>query len=80
MTTVLTTDLLDRVRERLAGDRAEPTPARVAAALRAESGGVLGDSDLLTALRHLQTELTLCLKRLNSQPFAHSQTSCDRRL
>ncbi|WP_420754103.1 TadA family conjugal transfer-associated ATPase [Rhodococcus sp. O3] len=58
MTTVLTTDLLDRVRERLAGDRAEPTPARVAAALRAESGGVLGDSDLLTALRHLQTELT----------------------
>ncbi|MEZ5151576.1 TadA family conjugal transfer-associated ATPase [Rhodococcus zopfii] len=58
MSTVLTTDLLDRVRERLAGDRAEPTPARVAAALRAESGGVLGDSDLLTALRHLQTELT----------------------
>lgn len=58
MSTVLTTDLLDRVRERLAGDRADPTPARVAAALRAESGGVLGDSDLLTALRHLQTELT----------------------
>ncbi|MBH0123155.1 TadA family conjugal transfer-associated ATPase [Rhodococcus sp. CX] len=58
MSTVLTADLLDRVRERLAGDRAEPTPARVAAALRAESGGVLGDSDLLTALRHLQTELT----------------------
>jgi pilus assembly protein CpaF len=58
MSTVLTADLLDRVRERLAGDRAEPTAARVAAALRAESGGVLGDSDLLAALRHLQTELT----------------------
>ncbi|NLV78170.1 MAG: TadA family conjugal transfer-associated ATPase [Rhodococcus sp.] len=50
--------LLDRVRDRLAAEPGEPTPARVAAALRAEAGGVLGDSDLLAALRHLQTELT----------------------
>lgn len=50
--------LIDRVRERLA---AESTPLRaqvVAAAIRAESGGVLGDTEVLTNLRHLQTELT----------------------
>ncbi|ONM47422.1 TadA family conjugal transfer-associated ATPase [Nocardia donostiensis] len=51
-------DLLDRVRERLAGDSREPDPARLAAAIRAEAGGVLGDTDLLRALRLLQTELT----------------------
>ncbi|MCX0270053.1 TadA family conjugal transfer-associated ATPase [Nocardia zapadnayensis] len=55
---VVTTELLERVRERLAGDRAEPEPARVAAAIRAEAGGMLGDTDLLRALRLLQTELT----------------------
>ncbi|MDM7487177.1 TadA family conjugal transfer-associated ATPase [Rhodococcus sp. CSLK01-03] len=58
MSAVLTAELLDRVRERLATEAGEPTPDRVAAALRAESGGVLGDFDLLTALRHLQTELS----------------------
>ncbi|MEE2035599.1 ATPase, T2SS/T4P/T4SS family, partial [Rhodococcus chondri] len=58
MSEVLSTGLLDRVRDRLAAEPGEPTPARVAAALRAESGGVLGDSDLLVALTHLQTELT----------------------
>ena len=58
MTGILGDDLLSRVRDRLADERGELTPARVAAALRAESGGVLGDSDLLAALRHLQTELT----------------------
>ncbi|WP_241387532.1 TadA family conjugal transfer-associated ATPase [Rhodococcus sp. CH91] len=58
MTGILGGDLLDRVRDRLADETGELTPARVAAALRAESGGVLGDSDLLAALRHLQTELT----------------------
>jgi pilus assembly protein CpaF len=50
--------LIDRVRERLA---AEPGPLRpnvVAAAIRAESGGVLGDSEVLSSLRVLQTELT----------------------
>ncbi|MEU5844066.1 TadA family conjugal transfer-associated ATPase [Rhodococcus sp. NPDC047139] len=58
MTGILRGDLLGRVRDRLADEAGELTPARVAAALRAESGGVLGDSDLLAALRHLQTELT----------------------
>lgn len=58
MTGTLGDDLLARVRDRLADETGELTPARVAAALRAESGGVLGDSDLLAALRHLQTELT----------------------
>ena len=58
MTGNLGDDLLARVRDRLADETGELTPARVAAALRAESGGVLGDSDLLAALRHLQTELT----------------------
>ena len=58
MTGILGGDLLGRVRDRLADETGELTPARVAAALRAESGGVLGDSDLLAALRHLQTELT----------------------
>jgi pilus assembly protein CpaF len=50
--------LLERVRERLA---AEQTPLRagiVAAAIRAESGGVLGDTDVLDTLRVLQTELS----------------------
>lgn len=49
--------LLDRVRERLASESAEPTAEVIAAAIRAESGGVLGDTDLLAALRFLQTEL-----------------------
>ncbi|ASR01343.1 TadA family conjugal transfer-associated ATPase [Gordonia rubripertincta] len=50
--------LLDRVRSRLAADAAEPSPAVIAEAIRAEAGGVLGDTDLLAALRFLQTELT----------------------
>lgn len=57
-TGVVTADLLERVRERLAGESGAPEPARVAAAIRAESGGMLGDTDLLRALRLLQTELT----------------------
>ncbi|MDI3313521.1 MAG: TadA family conjugal transfer-associated ATPase [Mycobacterium sp.] len=50
--------LIERVRERLA---AESVPLRanvVAAAIRAESGGVLGDTEVLSHLRVLQTELT----------------------
>ena len=58
MSTVVTAELLDRVRGRLAGGDTDPDPARVAAALRAEAGGVLGDTDLLHALRTLQTEMT----------------------
>ncbi|MEW5810816.1 MAG: TadA family conjugal transfer-associated ATPase [Actinomycetota bacterium] len=49
--------LLDRVRERLAADGAPLRASAVAAAIRAESGGVLGDTEVLTTLRDLQTEL-----------------------
>lgn len=49
--------LLDRVRERLAADGVPLRPSVVAAAIRAESGGVLGDTEVLTSLRELQTEL-----------------------
>ncbi len=58
MSAILTSELLDRVRERLATETGDPDPAQVAAAIRAEAGGVLGDTDLLRALRLLQTELT----------------------
>jgi pilus assembly protein CpaF len=50
--------LIDRVRERLAVESAPLRPNVVAAAIRAESGGVLGDSEVLSSLRVLQTELT----------------------
>lgn len=56
--------LINRVRERLAseygesGEPAELRPQAVAAAIRAESGGVLGDTEMLSNLRVLQTELT----------------------
>lgn len=49
--------LIDRVRERLAAEGAPLRPSVVAAAIRAESGGVLGDTEVLTSLRELQTEL-----------------------
>ncbi|SDI19445.1 pilus assembly protein CpaF [Rhodococcus triatomae] len=55
---LVNTDLLDRVRDRLAQAAGDPTPATVAEAIRSESGGVLGDADLLAVLRELQTELT----------------------
>lgn len=54
----MTGPLVDRVRERLATESGPIHPARVAAAIRAESGGVLGDSEVLTTLRTLETELT----------------------
>lgn len=50
--------LIERVRERLAGENGPLRPAVVAAAIRAESGGVLGDTEVLRALRVLETELT----------------------
>jgi pilus assembly protein CpaF len=50
--------LIDRVRERLAADTASLRPNTVAAAIRAESGGLLGDAEVLSNLRTLQTELT----------------------
>jgi pilus assembly protein CpaF len=51
-------DLLDRVRDRLAGSSEPPTAALLAAAVRTESGGILGDTDLLAALHVLDTEFT----------------------
>ncbi|MGE2717565.1 TadA family conjugal transfer-associated ATPase [Mycolicibacterium litorale] len=54
----MTSPLIDRVRERLAAEASPLHPAVVAAAIRAESGGVLGDTEVLTNLRALQTELT----------------------
>ncbi|WP_233267003.1 TadA family conjugal transfer-associated ATPase [Tomitella fengzijianii] len=49
--------LLARVRERLAGAAGVPAPAAVAEAVRAEARGVIGDADMLHALRELETEL-----------------------
>lgn len=54
----MSTSLIERVRERLAAETAPLRPAVVAAAIRAESGGVLGDTEVLDNLRALQTELT----------------------
>lgn len=51
-------ELLERVRHRLAEVSGHLSPALVARAIRAEAGGVLGDTDLLAALRVLQTELS----------------------
>jgi len=50
--------LIDRVRERLAAESSPLLPDVVAAAIRAESGGLLGDTEVLRNLRVLQTELT----------------------
>jgi pilus assembly protein CpaF len=51
--------LLDRVRRRLAagGDGSPATPASVAAALRAEAGGLWGDEELLGVLAGLRSEI-----------------------
>ena len=54
----MSASLIDRVRERLAAESGPLRPNVVAAAIRAESGGVLGDSEVLSSLRVLQTELT----------------------
>lgn len=48
--------LVDRVRSRLAAAGGETTPAAVAAAVRAETGGVASDLDVLAALRILRQE------------------------
>jgi len=54
--------LIERVRERLAAEAAPlgapVRPSLVAAAIRAESRGMLGDTEVLANLRVLQTELT----------------------
>ena len=48
--------LVDRVRSRLAASGAGTSPAAVAAAVRAEAGGVASDLDVLAALRSLRQE------------------------
>lgn len=61
--------LLDGVRRWLAESGAEPTPARVAQALR-EQGRVLGDAEVLGAAERLRSELVGSgpLERLLSDP------------
>ncbi len=49
--------LISRVQQRLAGDRSDPDPAALARAIRAESAGLIGDSEMLQVIRLLQTEL-----------------------
>lgn len=49
--------LIDRVRERLAAESGPLRPSAVAAAIRAESGGILGDTEVLHSLREVETEL-----------------------
>jgi pilus assembly protein CpaF len=51
-------DLVERVRARLAVEGGAPTPARVAAALRDEGGGLRGDVEVLEVLRALQREIS----------------------
>jgi pilus assembly protein CpaF len=53
----VTAPLLDRVRARLAADGAAPTTAGVAALVRAEAGGLLGDEDVLAEVRRAVDEL-----------------------
>jgi pilus assembly protein CpaF len=52
------TALVDRVRSRLAEAGGSTGPAAVAAAVRAESGGVASDLDVLAALQVLREEFT----------------------
>ncbi|WP_166906797.1 TadA family conjugal transfer-associated ATPase [Mycobacterium sp. DL440] len=54
----MSTSLIDRVRERLVAEASPLSPGVVAAAIRAESGGLLGDTEVLSNLRLLETELT----------------------
>jgi pilus assembly protein CpaF len=49
-------DLAARVRQRLARSESPVTPARVAAVLRSETGGVVGDVALLELVRAAQSE------------------------
>ncbi|MEU6765345.1 TadA family conjugal transfer-associated ATPase [Streptomyces sp. NPDC046853] len=56
MSAVVGARMLDGVRQWLAENGTEPTPARVAEALRAR-GGVLGDAEILGAAAQLRSEL-----------------------
>ena len=57
MSTVLSAESRQRVRQRLIDAGGPITPAVVAAAVRAESGGVVADHELLGAIRELDDEL-----------------------
>ena len=52
------TPLVDRVRARLAADPAVPSQAAVAALVRQEAGGLVGDGDVLDAVRATVDELS----------------------
>jgi pilus assembly protein CpaF len=52
------TELLDRVRLRLAGNGSATDPVAVAEAVRAEAGGPVGHAEVLDALRLLRHEFT----------------------
>ena len=52
------TELVERVRARLALEGGTTSPARVAAALRDEGGGLRGDVEVLEVLRTLQLEIS----------------------
>ncbi|MEW2526726.1 TadA family conjugal transfer-associated ATPase [Streptomyces sp. NPDC047071] len=56
MNAVVGARMLDGVRQWLAANGTEPTPARVAEALRAQAG-VLGDAEVLGAAQQLRSEL-----------------------
>ncbi|MFC5723533.1 TadA family conjugal transfer-associated ATPase [Streptomyces gamaensis] len=65
----MSAELLDAVRLRLAESGADPTPARVAEALRTE-GRLLGDAEVLGVVARLRSELvgTGPLQRLLAEP------------
>ncbi|MCR6481407.1 TadA family conjugal transfer-associated ATPase [Amycolatopsis sp. OK19-0408] len=52
----MTTDFVDRVRNRLAGDRRQADPVAVATAVRAEAGGALSHEAVLVAARQARDE------------------------
>lgn len=53
----MSADLIERVQRRLVRDGAAPTSTALAAAIRAESAGLLSDAELLRLIRLLQREL-----------------------
>lgn len=56
MSAALQTDLVERVRGRLASSGHDITPAVVARAVREEAGGIVGDADVLDAMRLMRQE------------------------
>lgn len=57
MTRTLPVGLVEKVQARLADQRTEPTPSALAAAVRAESGALVSDAEMLRILHVLQREL-----------------------